>query len=273
MISRILSKITHLARDLDALGLHATMQGARSMSGEGALSLQLPGSSRVTIRRRDSDYLTLRQVYVQQEYWFNTTVIQKAIAARHADIVSSGKTPVIVDAGANIGLASIWFSEKYPGSVTVAIEPDPKNYGVLKNNTQSHSDIIPIMAAIGSKSGSATLSNSSGQSWGHETARSSTGEIDIVTIDDALEQVKNGTLLIAKIDIEGFESDLFTDNLAWLDDVCAVFIEPHDWKLLPLAKSSRAFQKAFGERDFSIFTRGEIILYLNNKYVAPSMTR
>jgi hypothetical protein len=78
---------------------------------------------------------------------------------------------------------------------------------------------------------------------------------------EALAMVPNGTLFIAKIDIEGFEGDLFSDNIGWLKDVYAVYIEPHDW-LLPGKATSRNFQRAMGDLDFEIYISGENLLYV-----------
>ncbi len=38
-------------------------------------------------------------------------------------------------------------------------------------------------------------------------------------------------LLVAKIDIEGFENELFSANTDWVDDVQALVVETHDWML------------------------------------------
>ena len=80
---------------------------------------------------------------------------------------------------------------------------------------------------------------------------------------DAFAKVANGVPFIVKIDIEGFESDLFSTNVGWLDDVYMVIIEPHDW-MLPGMKSSRSFQVAMGQHDFDIFVLGENLIYVRD---------
>jgi hypothetical protein len=52
---------------------------------------------------------------------------------------------------------------------------------------------------------------------------------------------------IAKIDIEGAESELFSKNTDWIDQFPVVIIELHDW-LLPNENSSRNFLQCVSSR-------------------------
>jgi hypothetical protein len=71
----------------------------------------------------------------------------------------------------------------------------------------------------------------------------------------------NARLFIAKIDIEGFEDDLFSDNTRWVDDVEVIIIEPHDW-LFPGTGTSRNFQRAISKRPFEVVISGENLVYI-----------
>ena len=42
---------------------------------------------------------------------------------------------VIIDAGANIGFASVFYKNKFPNSRIVALEPEKENFNWLKKNT------------------------------------------------------------------------------------------------------------------------------------------
>jgi hypothetical protein len=97
-------------------------------------------------------------------------------------------------------------------------------------------------------------------SWGARTSRSNTG-VRVLTVDDALAMVPNGVLLIVKIDIEGFEQELFSENTEWIDRTTMIIIEPHDW-LMPGGRTSRTLQKAMGWRDFDMILDGENIVYV-----------
>ena len=161
--------------------------------------------------------------------------------------------------GRILGAASIWFRSRFPEAAIVAIEPDASNAAIARKNIAGLRGVILIEAAVGARAGFVSVIAAE-QGWAVKTERASTG-CPVVTIDQAVKAVPSGKLLAVKIDIEGFESDLFKSNLGWMDDVSAVYIEPHDW-LFPGEGTSRSFQKAFGERDFEIFLRGENLIYM-----------
>jgi FkbM family methyltransferase len=49
-----------------------------------------------------------------------------------------GDSPSIVDLGANIGLATLWFKRQYPGARIVALEPDPDVFACLERNVRQN---------------------------------------------------------------------------------------------------------------------------------------
>jgi hypothetical protein len=78
------------------------------------------------------DVWTFDQIFIKQEYDFDVK-----------------RTPkVIVDAGANIGLASIYFSNKFPDSKIIAIEPEESNLEILRKNIAPYDNIIPVCGAL-----------------------------------------------------------------------------------------------------------------------------
>jgi hypothetical protein len=92
-----------------------------------------------------------------------------------------------------------------------------------------------------------------------QTVRADAG-VPVLTVRDAAARVPNGKLFIVKVDIEGFESDLFAANLDWLDEVEAVYLEPHDW-LEPGKGTSFSFQRAMAQHPFELFIKGENLVY------------
>jgi FkbM family methyltransferase len=236
------------------IGYHASRLSGRS---EGQVNLR--GVGPVTVRPRDSDLAALRQVFYGEEYRVRVPEAERALRQAYQAIVADGAVPAIVDAGANIGAATLWLRSEYPEAHIVAIEPDPATFHLLRRNTERDHRVTPIEAAIGAEPGHVRLL-STGESWATHTERAEDGT-RVITMAEAFGEVSNGRPFIAKIDIEGFESDLFSKNLEWVDQVTAIFLEPHDW-LFPGQHTSRSFQRALGERDFELFLVGENLLYV-----------
>lgn len=46
--------------------------------------------------------------------------------------------PVIIDAGAHIGLASLYFKSLYPQAIIIALEPNPDNFALLQTNIEQN---------------------------------------------------------------------------------------------------------------------------------------
>ena len=63
---------------------------------------------------------------------------------------SGNETPRILDLGANIGLASLYFKWRYPGSRITAYEADPDICEVLKRNLRANGadDVDVVNAAV-----------------------------------------------------------------------------------------------------------------------------
>lgn len=220
--------------------------------------LQIDGTV-IHVRAGESDIAAVRQVFGQREYDISGFACWKRVLRRYEDIISQGGRPVIVDAGANIGTATIWFKHRFPEAAIVAIEPDPGTVEILRLNAAGLEHVYVMPAAIGSEPGCVELV-SEGLSWAVQTERATKG-IPVITMSDALSQVPGGVPLIAKIDIEGFERDLFAANTDWIDDMAAVILEPHDW-MLPGQYTSVPFQQAMGTRRFELLHRGENIFYI-----------
>jgi FkbM family methyltransferase len=224
-------------------------------------ALVYAGGQPIHVRAGESDVAAVREIFGTRQYDIDAVIepLKRRIDRRYDAICSSGKTPVIVDAGANIGAASLWFKQRFPKSSVVSIEPEAGNFSVLRKNAALTKGMIPVQAAIGSSGGFVSISNNE-LGWAARTVRSDSG-LPVITMREAFSRIPNGVPFIAKIDIEGFESDLFARNFEWLNDTFVVHIEPHDW-LMPGKGTSLSFQKALAQHDYEMFLAGEIISYV-----------
>ena len=66
-------------------------------------------------------------------------------------------------------------------------------------------------------------------------------EISTITVDEILNEHNTKIPFIIKIDIEGYEDDLFKSNYEWLDSFKIIIIEIHDWMMPGEAVSFNLF--------------------------------
>lgn len=214
----------------------------------------------IHLRAGESDVAAVREVFGKGQYNIQAfPSVSSRIMSHYSEIINRGRVPIIIDAGANIGAASLWFASQYKEAGIVAIEPEYENFRVLRKNSEFNGRIRALHAAIGSSAGFVSV-HSTGLGWASQTTRSDSG-IQMITIEDAAASISMGELFIVKIDIEGFEKDLFSANTEWLDQAFVVFVEPHDW-MLPGQGTSRTFQQELGKRNFEVFIMGEILTYV-----------
>lgn len=173
------------------------------------------------LRLQTSDVPTFDKIFIEEEYDFETT--------------SSPKT--IIDAGANIGLVSIYFANKYPKAKIIAIEPEKSNFALLKRNTSPYSNVIPVQAALWHKNEEINLVDPGLGKWGFMTEAESTSEdphgnachrVQAITVDKIMSDYNLDTVDIFKVDVEGAEKEVFSDTSAWLSKVDSIIIELHE---------------------------------------------
>jgi FkbM family methyltransferase len=214
------------------------------------------------LRAGTSDVTVFEQVFVDCEYDINSFPQARALRASYARMIADGRTPVILDCGANIGMAALWFKRQFPAATVVAIEPSPANYRILLRNLAGAPGAIAIPAAIWNLATQVRIVDETAEPWGFqvEPCDDERCAIPTVTISQALQRVACGALLIVKIDIEGSEETLFADETEWLSEVPLLIIELHDW-MLPWRRTSRNFLRAMSKLDYDMVQKGENLFW------------
>ena len=181
---------------------------------------------------------------------------------------ATGKSPLIVDAGANIGASSVVFAAMVSDAKVVAIEPELENFKLLELNIEGLR-IEAMHAALSSASGFARVVDPGEGHWGYRT-ESVDGKIETentvprVTIDDIYrENTAQCFPFIVKIDIEGGEADLFSANTGWVARTPLLIVELHDW-LLTRSANSRTFLKCISQLDRDFLYLGEDVYSIAN---------
>jgi FkbM family methyltransferase len=183
----------------------------------------------------------------------------------YTKIVENKKSPLILDCGGNIGLAAKYFSENYPDATILCIEPDIENMKqAVKNN--SSNNVKFLTSAVGSQEGQGEIIDSGMGNNAYRIESKDIGSTKIITINQLLKEYQQDHYVpfIVKIDIEGFEIDLFSKNTEWVDMFPLLIVELHDW-MLPKTANSKNFIRTIAplERDFVYY--GENIFSISNK--------
>lgn len=140
----------------------------------------------------------------------------------------------IIDAGAHIGLTTVYYKQKYPNAIIIAIEPDPENFEILKLNTQNLSNVFLINAGIWFEEDNLQVSDKyNAGKWGmiteKNTSKNPKNGIEGITIEKLMRDFSFDKIDLLKLDIEGSEKDLFEKNSClWLKKTNLLVIELHD---------------------------------------------
>jgi FkbM family methyltransferase len=169
----------------------------------------------VFLRHPSTDLAVYRQVYEKLSY----------------DLELNVAPNIIVDAGANIGLASVYFANKYPNAKIISIEPEKNNFEILKKNISSYENIIPLNAALWNENKEICVIDVNDGSWGFQVGNNSDvplQKINAFTVDKIMEMFNLPKIDLLKIDIECAEKEVFENPAAWISNVNAIAIELHE---------------------------------------------
>jgi FkbM family methyltransferase len=160
----------------------------------------------------------------------DTRVFDEVILHRAYDFALPANAGFIVDAGANIGMASLFFANRYPNAKLVAIEPAGDNAVILHRNVDPYGRIEVRKAGLWHRSEPLRIVDLSKDYWSFSVQACPPGESDFqgITIPDILRDSGVDTVDILKIDIEGAERQLlFEGETDWLRCVKLLIIELH----------------------------------------------
>ena len=140
---------------------------------------------------------------------------------------SKSECPLIIDGGANLGLASIYFAREYPEAEVIAFEPDPDVFHLLtKNllNIEPHNVQLECKALWTSDSKAAF--HQEGSDAGRLVPADIGRAIEVQTVR-LREILEHRTVDFLKLDVEGAEVELLQDCQDVLENVNALFVEYH----------------------------------------------
>ena len=193
-------------------------------------------------RWSESDALAVKQCFTQEQYDMPSGAHGILIGNIYREIVASGRKPLIIDCGANIGASVTWLSARYPEAHIIAIEPSQENFELLRHNCAGL-DVDLRNAGISSVDGIAYLHNPSGENMDFRTTSEQKGiPIEMISVGSLLASKSPEAYapFLLKIDIEGAEKTLFEGDTTPINQFPLIILEPHDW-MLPGQLTSQEF--------------------------------
>jgi FkbM family methyltransferase len=205
-------------RYISRLGLRTGLQAARMHARPGSVvRMRLAGIQYpLWARTGTSDVETFEEVFLMRQY----------------ELPFADFEPMhILDLGANVGYASVYFAARWPQARILSVEPATSNLDLLDRNTRSWNHITCLQAAVWSHPSWVQVANPQDalnafrMSESHDARQEN---IPAYTISQLIERQGCRYLDLLKMDVEGAEAEIFKNGTAWLNRVKVLIIELHD---------------------------------------------
>lgn len=234
------------------------------------LTVTIPGENHpLYLRDRLSDRSIFWQIFVKQQYSLDEFPHRGALRAAYESALKAGKTPLIIDGGANIGMSPRYFAAEFPKAKIVAIEPSDTNHEMAVKNTEALADRITVLkGGVWPRSCNLVISNPDAGDTAFqvvETEETNDQSFKAFCLDEILaDHSETGDALIVKLDIEGSQDPVFAENTDWLGKIGVVFLELDDW-MMPWSGSSMSFFKTASKIPSDFLVAGEDVIWVNHK--------
>lgn len=137
-----------------------------------------------------------------------------------------GAFGTVVDVGANVGLAALFFLEKFPVTRLICVEPEPANFRLLQRNLRG-TPAVALQAALAATDGTVKIDSSPAAYNAKVSAETGTIEVVAIAMPTLLQLQQLAWVDLLKIDIEDYEQQVFAGPADWLGQVGVLLIEIH----------------------------------------------
>ncbi len=191
--------------------------------------VKVANSFTVLMRNHEhSDYEVFKQIFNFKEY---DTVLKMMNMNSNFQ-----KEKIIIDAGANVGYTSVFFSQYLEDVKIYGIEPSISNFEMYEQNVNflSNSQVVTMYnrALSEKKYSSYTIEREYGdkRDWAITTKEDKGGEIKGITINEIISENNLEYISLLKIDIEGAERFIFKkgQDVSFLNITQMIAVEIHD---------------------------------------------
>lgn len=216
----------------------------------------------LTVRGGSTDLLLVESILVGR-------FINKRYVGEYSQVEEYLKelphNPVIIDAGANIGLFSRLCLKKRPDANIYAIEPEGNNYKVLKSNINEYA-VKTYRCGVWPKNCKLKVIPRDTGDWGfivREADGNENSAIDAISLNSLINENNLNRIDLLKMDVEGSEYEIFSsDDLGWLELCRAIVIETHDHIV---KGSDELVNKILLDKGFTKYVYDENQLFIRNK--------
>ena len=204
--------------------------------------------SDIYIRDKFADKYTFKQVFLEDQYNFNFPF-----------------TPTtMLDGGANIGLASVYFAHRFPNAKIVAVEPSEENYRMILKNTEKFPNVMAKRGGIWNNNKQLAIVDKSAYDNSFmvtEVEENTPDSLPAFSIHSIMQEQGWTTLDVLKLDIEGSEKEVFEKNVEeWLPRTKMLIVEVHD----NMRKgASKALFAAISKYNFTFSMHHENLVFIN----------
>lgn len=154
----------------------------------------------------------------------------------YTELEVEDRAPIIIDAGAHIGVSTLYFAKLFPTAQITAIEPNPITRVLLEKNVWNNrleDRVVILPIALSNQTGPALLhhlpikkwqlnANLSPQAWNGDPLTEQT-QVETITLSSLI----NGPVDLVKLDIEGAELPVLKETREKLYLIRQLWVEFH----------------------------------------------
>lgn len=155
----------------------------------------------INLRPHDGDLAILYEIFARHSYRIPEALLDPA------------SVNTILDLGANIGFASLYFAAHYPHAKIISVEPNPDNFSLLKANTASEPRIHPVQGCVTAVPQAEVFIGTTGRGSHYQMNNAGRGaSVRGITIAELCQANGIDHVDLVKIDIEGAEQQIFAEG-------------------------------------------------------------
>jgi FkbM family methyltransferase len=211
------------------------------------LALTIDNAARdFAYRKGTADEAVILHALSQASFNFAPLRRGAELADLYRQRAASGKAPLIVDAGANIGASSVYFAHRFPAARVVAIEANEDNFELLAANTAD----LPVERIKAILAPDAAAGSSA------------------VTIDEIYSRHDQDALpFVVKINPECTADGLFRRHTEWVARTPVLVVALQD-SLIPGSKNLRSFVDFIAAYDRDFIYLNDSVFSIERKFAA-----